>query len=131
MELAIERLAALGFIVTGLSHILAPRAWIRFFLDMRARGPDVAGLLNAYVHGPFGFLILAFHPVWSGPGLLVTLIGCALSLKGTLYFLWPRLSERSFARLSEERAWEFRAAGAVSVLLGVLIGYIALSFAGG
>lgn len=40
---------ALGFVVTGLSHIVSPGAWVRFFLDMRARGPEIAGLLNAYV----------------------------------------------------------------------------------
>jgi len=125
MELGIERLTALGFIVTGLSHIASPHAWVRFFLDMRARGPEVAGILNAYVHGPLGFLIVAFHPVWSGPGLLVTLIGCALSLKGALYFIWPRLSERSFARVSEERAWEFRVAGVVGLALGLVVAWLA------
>jgi uncharacterized protein YjeT (DUF2065 family) len=126
MELGIERLTALAFIVTSLSHITAPRAWVRFFLDMRSRGPEVAGLLNAYVHGPLGFLIVAFHPVWSGPGLLVTLLGCALSLKGSLYFIWPTLSERSFARISAERAWQFRAAGVPMLALGLTIGWLSM-----
>ena len=84
MEAGIERLTALVFIILGLSHVAAPRVWVRFFIDMRAKG-DVAGLLNAFVHLPLGLLILAFHPVWSGSGLLVTLIGCGLTLKGTLY----------------------------------------------
>ena len=126
METGIERLTALAFIITGLSHVAAPRAWIRFFIDMRARG-DVAGLLNALVHMPLGLLILAFHPVWSGSGLLVTLIGCALTLKGTLYFVWPSLAPWSMARVSEEKAWQFRIAGAASVAVGVFIGWMALS----
>jgi uncharacterized protein YjeT (DUF2065 family) len=125
MEQGIERLAALVFIVTGLSHVAAPRAWLRFFIDMRARG-ESAGLYHAYVHGPLGFLIVAFHPVWSGPGLLVTLLGWALAIKGALYFVWPALAQKTLARASEERAWEFRAAGAASVLLGLVIGWIAL-----
>lgn len=125
MEQGIERLTALVFLVTGLSHVAAPRAWVRFFLDMRARG-ETAGLYNAYVHGPLGLLIVAFHPVWSGAGLLVTLLGWALAIKGTLYFVWPGLAQRTMARLSEERAWEFQVAGAASVVLGLVIGWIAL-----
>jgi|GEM_PF-6901183 len=38
MEAAIERLAALAFLVTGLSHLLAPRAWVRFFERVAAQG---------------------------------------------------------------------------------------------
>lgn len=120
----IERLTALAFIITGLSHIAAPRAWARFFIDMREKG-EVAGFYNAFVHIPLGLLILAFHPVWSGPGLLVTLIGCALTLKGTLHFLWPALAQRGLAHISEERAWQFRVAGVPAVGLGLVIGWIA------
>lgn len=121
----IERLTALGFVITGLSHIAAPRAWARFFIDMREKG-EAGGFLNAYVHIPLGLLIVAFHPVWSGPGLLVTLIGWALTLKGLLYFLWPALALRSMAHISEEQAGRFRIAGVAALLLGLVIGWIAL-----
>ena len=121
----IERLTAAAFIVTGLSHIAAPRAWARLFVAMREQG-EVAGLLNAYLHLPLGLLILAFHPVWEGPGLLVTLIGCALTLKATLYFLWPALASRSLAHVSEERVWGFRVAGLFGLALGLAVGWIAL-----
>ncbi len=125
MEAGIERLAALSFIITGLSHITAPRAWVRLFLNMRTAG-EAAGLLNAYVHMPLGLLIVAFHPVWEGPPLLVTLLGWALTLKGTLYFLWPGLADKSMAMVSEERAGHFRIAGAFSLAIGLVIGWIAL-----
>lgn len=125
MEAGIERLTALVFIITGLSHVAAPKAWARFFIDMREKG-EIAGFYNAFVHIPLGLLILAFHPVWSGPGLLVTLIGCALTLKGTIYFLWPALALRGLAHVSEESAWKFRVAGVPAVLLGMFIGWIAL-----
>ena len=126
MEIGIERLAALAFIITGLSHITAPRAWVRFFLNIRAAG-EAAGFLNAYVHMPLGLLIVAFHPVWEGPAMLVTLVGWALTLKGTLYFLWPRLADKSMAMVTEERAGHFRIAGVVSLLLGLAIGWIAVT----
>lgn len=122
---AIERLTALAFVITGLSHVTAPRAWARFFILMREQG-EVGGLLNAYVHIPLGLLILAFHPVWHGPGLLVTLIGCALTLKGSLYFLLPSLARRGLAHVSEEGAWKFRVAGLFGVAIGLLVGWIAV-----
>jgi uncharacterized protein YjeT (DUF2065 family) len=120
----IERLTALAFIVTGLSHVAAPAAWARFFIAMRDKGA-VPGFLNAFVHIPLGLLILAFHPVWSGPGLLVTLIGIGLTLKGTLYFMWPGLATRSLAHVSLERAWQFRIAGLAALALGLICGWIA------
>lgn len=126
MEQAIERLTALALAVTGLSHLLAPRAWTLLFVQMRERGA-AGGLLNAYIHAPLGWLIVAFHPVWSGPGLVVTLIGWALAIKGTLYFLWPGLARRSLAHISEERAGDFRIAGAFSLALGLAVAWIAWS----
>jgi uncharacterized protein YjeT (DUF2065 family) len=125
METGIERLAALAFFITGLSHIAAPRVWARFFIDMRERG-EVGGFLNAYVHIPLGLLIVAFHWVWAWPGIVVTVIGCALTLKGILYFLWPTLALRSMAHVSEANAWKFQAAGVPSVALGAFIFWISL-----
>ena len=129
METGIERLTALVFIITGLSHIAAPRVWARFFIDMRERG-EVGGFLNAYVHIPLGLLIVAFHWVWTWPGIVVTLIGCGLTLKGILYFLWPGLALRSMAHVSEASAWKFQVAGVPAVALGLVIGWISLGLPG-
>ena len=120
----IERLTALCFIIVGLSHIAAPRAWARYFIDMRDRG-EVAGLHNALLHIPLGLLILAFHPVWTWPGIVVTLIGCALTLKGSLHFLWPRLTQRTAGHVSEEKAGLFIYAGIVSLGIGLFVGWFA------
>jgi uncharacterized protein YjeT (DUF2065 family) len=125
MEVGIERLTALAFIITGLSHLAAPRAWIRFFVNMRERG-EAGGILNAYLHIPLGLLIVAFHWVWTWPEIVVTLIGCALTLKGALYFVWPGLALRSMARLDEQHALRFQIAGLFAVLLGLAAGCISL-----
>lgn len=123
MDAAIERLTALAFVITGISHLTAPRAWAAFFIGLRERG-EAGGLLNGWVSLPLGLLIVAFHPVWSGAGLLVTLIGWALTLKATLYFIWPGLALKSLAHVTPERAGGFRAAGAVAIALGVAIWWI-------
>jgi uncharacterized protein YjeT (DUF2065 family) len=129
MEIGIERLTALAFIITGLSHIAAPRAWARFFILVREQG-EAGGFINAFIHMPLGLLIVSFHPIWRWPGLLVTLIGCALTLKGLLYFLVPALAAKSMKRVSEERARQFRIAGIAALLLGLFIGWIALVHGG-
>ena len=124
-EIAIERLVALSMAVTGLSHIAAPQAWTDFFAQMRARGA-AGGLINAYVNFPLGALILSFHWVWSGPGLLVTLLGLGWTIKGAAYFIRPHLAERGLAAVEGDRAWRLRAAGVV--LLGLAAAVAWLSF---
>jgi len=121
----IERLAAIAFIIVGLSHIAAPRAWARYFIDLRERG-EVAGLHNALLHLPLGLLIVAFHPVWTWPGMFVTVVGWLLTIKSTLHFLWPRLTQRTTAHVSEDKLGTWRVAGIVSLLVGLFIGWIAL-----
>ena len=125
MEIGIERLTALAFLLTGLSHIAAPRTWVRFFALLRAQG-EAGGFLNGYVHVPLGLLILAFHQVWSWPGLFVTLIGVGLTLKGLICFVWPGTALRSMERMSEDRIWEVQAAGVIALLVGAAAGWVAL-----
>ena len=74
--------------LTCVSHIAAPRAWVRLFDGVRAQG-EAAGLINAAIHLPLGLMIAAFHPVWSWPGVVVTLLGWALVLKGAVHLVFP------------------------------------------
>lgn len=121
----IERLAAIAFIVTGLSHIAAPRVWARFFIGLREKG-EIGGLINAWIHFPLGALIVSFHWLWTWPQGLVTLLGCGLALKGAVYFIAPRLALRSLAHVSEEKAGRFRVAGLNAVALGLVNLWISL-----
>jgi uncharacterized protein YjeT (DUF2065 family) len=129
MEAAIERLAALVFILTGLSHLAAPRAWTRLFESIAAQG-EAAGLLNGFIHLPLGLAIAAFHPVWEGPGLAVTLIGWALVAKSAAQLCSPALAARSLALAAGEGAEaRLRIAGAAALAIGAGIGWIALASA--
>src|SRR4051812_12685286 len=100
METSVERLTAIFFLVTGLSHILQPRAWVAFFVMLRDKG-EVGSFLNAFVHFPLGAFIVAFHNLWHGfPAILVTVIGWGLLTKGAIYFLFPRLGLRMLGTIS-------------------------------
>ena len=121
METSVEKLTAIFFLVTGLSHILQPRVWVQFFIMLREKG-EVGSFINAFVHFPLGAFIVAFHNSWHGvPGIIVTLIGWGLTIKGAIYFLFPRLGLRMLETISMERAWHFVVAGVFSVALAVWI----------
>jgi len=121
-ETSVEKLTALFFFVTGVSHIVQPRAWVRFFIMLRGRG-EVGSFLNALVHFPLGAFIVAFHNVWHGLPLIVTLIGWGLTVKSTIYFVFPRYGVRMLGTISLERSWHFVVAGVFSVLLAAVIFY--------
>lgn len=120
METAVEKLAAICILVTGLSHIIQPRAWAEFFIMLREKG-KVGSLLCGLLHFPLGVIIVAFHNVWHGLPIVVTIIGWGLLLKSVLYLIYPRHGMRMLARVSVERSWEFVVAGVMAVLVSGLI----------
>ena len=120
MELAVTKLAVICFFVIGVSHIVQPRVWAQFFVDMHAKGM-VGSFHNALLHFPMGVLIVSFHNVWHGFPVVLTLIGWGLVLKSCIYFILPGYGVRMLARVSIERSWEFVVAGVFSVGLSGLL----------
>ena len=121
MELAVTKLAIICFLITGVSHIVQPRVWAQFFIDMHSKG-EVGSFQNALLHFPLGVLIVSFHNLWHGLPVILTLIGWGLVLKSFIYFVFPSFGLRVLARVSMERSWEFVVAGIISVgISGLLI----------
>ena len=114
MEVAVVKLAIVCFFVVGVSHIVRPRVWAQFFIDMRGKG-EVGSFLNALLHFPLGVVIVSFHNVWSGLPIVLTLIGWGLVMKSFIYFVFPNHGLRMLERVSMERAWGFIVAGMFSV----------------
>src|SRR5262245_56706086 len=123
-ERAVEKLAAIYFLVIGLSHLVQPLAWVQYFTWLRAKGTAgmfVEGLLSL----GFGSLIVAFHNVWSGLPVVVTVVGWGQVLKGLVRLVLPQWSLRVYERITPERAWHFRVAGVGAVALCCLLAYVA------
>ena len=57
METRIEIVAVIALLITGLSHILRPRAWVEFFKMLRDRGEAVVFAI-ALLHLPMALLIV-------------------------------------------------------------------------
>ena len=125
MERAIEIYAGIQFLVIGLSHVCQPRAWVDFFVLLRSKGlPGV--LANAFLSLVFGSIIVAFHNVWTGLPMVLTIVGWAQVVKSLVGFVLPQVSMRGLQRVSMERAWEFQVAGAMFLPLAGLMAYLVL-----
>ena len=110
-EHAIQVFAVVNFVVIGLSHIVQPRVWFKFFEMLRQLGyPGV--FVNAMLSLLVGSIIVAFHNVWTGIPMVLTLIGWAQVLKGLISLVAPAVGMKGLMRVSEKRAWEFQVGGA-------------------
>ena len=126
MEQAIQKLAAICFILVGLSHVVRPRAWSQFFIHMRDKG-EAGSFSNALLTLPLGVLIVAFHNVWTGVvPITLTLIGWAYVVKSFIYFTFPRYGASMIARVTVERSWMFVPPGALMTAYGALLLFTSL-----
>ena len=122
MERAIEIFVVVQLIVIGLSHVLQPRAWVEFFIWLRGKGLPGA-FANGFLSLSMGSMILAFHRVWTGLPLVLTIFGILNLIKAVQCFLLPEMSLKSMARVSLERSREFVAAGVVVLAVAAVVGY--------
>ncbi|HEY5883910.1 MAG TPA: hypothetical protein VIT88_04445 [Pyrinomonadaceae bacterium] len=122
METAVTKLAIVCFFVIGVSHIVQPRVWAQFFIDMRSKG-EVGSFINALLHFPLGVLIVAFHNVWEGLPIVLTLIGWGLVLKSFIYFVFPKLGAKVLAQVSLDKSSGFVVAGVFQLVISGLLLY--------
>lgn len=127
LEAAVQLYAIVNFIIIGLSHILAPRAWAQFFDILRKKGePGV--FVVAFLSLGFGSIIVAFHNVWSGLPLVLTILGWGQVLKALIYFAFPSFGLRRMEMASPDRAHLFVYAGWMFIVLaGLFIYHLATS----
>jgi hypothetical protein len=122
MAKSVEVAAMILFGVLGLSHILQPKAWVGFFILLRGKG-ETGAFVDGFLNLPIACVIIAFHNVWSGIPVVLTLVGWALLIKSLIRFCAPTQAVKIMGRVSLERQWEFQAAGALLVALAAVVGY--------
>ena len=123
MEKATEIFAAVFLSVIGLSHVAQPRASVEFFVWLRGKG-HAGVFVNGFLSLSFGSLIVAFHNVWDGLPVLLTLLGWGQVLKGLVSFIAPPVALWGLGRVSTERAWQFVAGGILALALSAVLWYI-------
>lgn len=130
MERALQIFAIIHFAVIGVSHIVQPRVWSEFFIAICAQG-NRGVFAFAFLTLWFGSIIVAFHNVWTGLPIVLTLVGWAQVVKGMIYFFFPAFGLKQMQRVTLERSWYFIPGGAVFVILaGVLAVHLLKTAAG-
>src|SRR5690349_10978403 len=95
--ITIERIFGPAFLVMGLSHLLQPQLWVRFFGLVPQSGP--AAIIIPLYTLPFGLFLIATHNIWSCDWpLFLTIAGWGMTIKSTLYLLIPGLADRALAK---------------------------------
>jgi hypothetical protein len=82
--------------------------------------------VNGFLSLGFGAIIVAFHNVWSGWPMVLTIMGWGQVLKAFLSFVFPQIGMRTMERVSHERAWEFMVPGGVFAVFGGALVYFGL-----
>jgi hypothetical protein len=121
LESGVQVFAIIHLATMGASHILAHRAWAEFFIALREKG-EAGVLVVGFLSLGFGSIVAAFHPVWAGVPLVLTLIGWAQVLKGLIYMSAPGFGLRQLGRVSVERSRMFVVPGVILLgLAGLLL----------
>ena len=123
MERAAEWYALMTCLVVGFSHILHPAAWAEIFARQHRLGKP-----GAFANGGLslvpGAALVAAHPVWSGPALVLTLLGWCLVLKGAICLLAPSLALRSMGRGGAGDGREFQIGGLLLLAVAGVLVYV-------
>jgi len=122
MEQAIQTFAAINFLVIGLSHVVAHRAWAEFFILLHRQGRPGA-FANGFLSLLMGTLIVAFHNVWSGIPVVLTVLGWSFVLKAAVVFVVPDWGLRSIGRVRRENSRMFMIPGVLLIIGAVALGY--------
>src|SRR5262245_66427403 len=120
METTVRELVGPMFLLVGVSHVVQPAAWVRFFEVVKGTG--VAGLIIAMFTLPVGLLLLVGHQVWRWePAVFLTVAGYGLTLKSTLYLIVPRLADHMIERKTGRSPWAFQVVGLpMAVISGII-----------
>ncbi|MBT8405303.1 MAG: hypothetical protein KJP18_15675 [Gemmatimonadetes bacterium] len=116
----VQIFAVIHLTTVGLSHIAAHRAWAEFFVLLREKG-EAGVFVVAFLSLGFGSVVAAFHPVWSGLPLVLTLFGWTQVLKGLLYLCVPSYGLKKLGLVTLERSRMFIAPGVFMLALAGLV----------
>jgi hypothetical protein len=118
-----ECFALITCVVVGLSHLLQRQAWADVFASLHRLGKP-----GAFANGGLslvpGAAFVVVHPVWTGPAIVLTLLGWLLVLKGALCLLAPRLALQSMGKAGAGKGRGFAMGGLMLLAVAGVMGYI-------
>jgi hypothetical protein len=116
----VQAIFAPAFLLMGLSHVLQPQLWVRFFEAVGRTG--LAAVIIPLYTLPFALVLVVTHNVWVWDWpLFLTIAGWGMLIKSSLYLLVPGLTNRMLATNMAKSSRSYQIGGAMMALVaGVL-----------
>jgi len=124
--LIIQAVVAPGFLLMGLSHLVQPSLWVRFFEAVRKSG--LAAVIIPLYTLPLALVLIVGHNVWVwGWPLFLTIAGWGSAIKCALYLLVPGFADRVLVKMMAQSERSYQIAGAIGVFFGAILTWQAWS----
>ena len=107
MEKQIQLAFAIQLAVFGIVHLVRPGPLVAFYQTLASK-KDAGVIYIALLSLITGSFLVAFHNIWTGLPILLTIFGWAQLVKGILYMLIPSVGLRFFERITPDRMNHFR-----------------------
>ena len=118
----IQAVMAPAFLVLGMSHLVQPQLWVRFFEVVRQT--RLAAVIIPMYTLPLALVLIVGHNVWKWDwSLFLTIAGWVLTIKCTLYLLVPGLVDRMLQKNMAKSARSYQAAGAIMTFFGGVLAW--------
>jgi hypothetical protein len=119
-ERSIEIFAIFNFAIVGLSLVVQPLAWARFFNWMRREG-EAGAVIYGLLCVLWGSLIVSFHREWHGLLVILPAFGALQLFEGFIFLVAPTFGLSVMAIFNEQRLVLFRLLGLIALALAVFI----------
>lgn len=120
MEQAVQFMAGISLLLVGLSYLLRADDWKKWLTKAEKDGRH-ASLVFGSINVLIGSFIVAFHHVWEGIPLILTIIGIIAVFKGAVYILFPQWLPTKLKYLSKNIKPILRVSGLILAVIGVLL----------
>ena len=126
MELIIERVVALFYLIAGLSCIIQARIWIDLSKELLKKPSSLIVWSIQFL--PFGLIVILGHNLWVADWrIIVTLVGWLATIKCVLYLLFPRWSAFILNWSDTFMRRYLTVGGVIIAALGMLITFMSFS----
>jgi hypothetical protein len=114
------------FLLIGLSHLLQPSLWVRFFERLRATG--VAATIIPMYSLPIALVLVVFHNVWTLDWpVFLTIAGWLMTIKSALYLVIPSLADLMLEQQMVKSNRSYQIVGVIMAFFGGVLTWRAWS----
>jgi hypothetical protein len=116
----VQAVIAPAFVLMGLSHVVQPELWVRFFETVRQSG--LAAVIIPLYTLPIALVLIVGHNVWVWDwSVFLTIAGWAITIKCALYLLVPGFADRVLEKKLTKTTRSYQIAGSIMTFLGVVL----------